>query len=185
MRLEVKALHEEKRSYNITQRYAAFSKGSLVGTRNLFNCMGIVIYNRVGECGVVAHVEAQNVGYAGAVDSALETMMHTLNTSGGDVGSVAVVLLGNAAGHDAEFCEQVEASLYKHAGARFRLNKFDILDLRNSQARGKIGAAKTELGGLIGGFVLDPARETLWVDSFSHVLDVDAKPGDVKQFPIQ
>ena len=187
LRLQVRALNEKMTCSSIAQRNAAFSKGSPVGTRALVNCLGIVIYNRLGGCGVVAHVEAQGQeDYAGVVDTVLQKLMYAMNTGGGDKGSLSVVLLGNAGGADAEFCERVEASLYRHVGANARLNRFGILDLRNSTARGKIGAATTDLGGNYGGCILDPAHEVLWVDTIcTNVLDTKEEPGDVKRLVIQ
>jgi hypothetical protein len=187
LRLQVKALNEKMSCYSIAQREAAFSKGSPVGTRSLFNCMGIVIYNRVGGCGVVAHVEARGQeDYAQVVDTVLQKLMYAMNTGGGDKGSLSVVLMGNAGGGDEKFCASVEASLYKHVGAKARLNKFGILDLRNSTARGRIGATTTDLGGAYGGCILDPAHEVLWVDATCvNIVSTKEVPGDVEYLVIQ
>jgi chemotaxis receptor (MCP) glutamine deamidase CheD len=187
LRLEVKALTAKKACYCIVQRNAAFSKGTPIGTTALSNCLGIVIYNRLGKCGVVAHVEAQaREEYAQVVDKVLEKLMHAMNTGGGNQGSLSVVLMGNADGTGEAYCASVEASLYKHVGAGARLNKFGILDLRNNTARGDIGKATTDLGGNYRSCILDPANEVLWVDSMStNIAPLPSRPGDVAHLVIQ
>jgi hypothetical protein len=103
MELQVtKVTTEQEQSvmaYIICQRFAAFTKGSPVGTSNLLNCMGIVIHNTVGRVGVVAHVEAQTSTehYNAVVDKVLKALIDKLN-SYVDIGRFSVVLLGNAGG---------------------------------------------------------------------------------------
>lgn len=68
---------------SVLQKYAVFSDGPPIGTTNMMNCLGIVIYNRVGACGIEAHVEAAGADYAAWVDRPLETMTVRLNEKGG------------------------------------------------------------------------------------------------------
>ncbi len=149
---------------SVAQGSALFSRGTPIGTVNLINCMGIVIYSRVGGFGALAHVEAvQGIAYAATVDTTLQRMMTALTEHGGVAGSLSVVLLGNGAGAALPgFNQLVEASLFNHVGAGFHLNKFDIMDMRNVGAGARIGRAQP-LPGLFGNCVLDPVNETLWV----------------------
>src|SRR5687767_8881639 len=134
MRLKVSSPAGNYTASSVPQRFAAFTDDKPVGTVNLANCMGIVIHNRLGHCGVVAHVEAgaNSSKYAADIDYALRQMMSTLNTAGGSSGSLSIVILGNANGGTPDFNEAVEKSIWEHVGEGLaaRLNKLDLMDAR-------------------------------------------------------
>jgi hypothetical protein len=188
MELQVtKVTTEQEQSvmaYIICQRFAAFTKGSPVGTSNLLNCMGIVIHNTVGRVGVVAHVEAQTSTehYNAVVDKVLKALIDKLN-SYVDIGRFSVVLLGNAGGSDEKFCNGVEESLYKQAGPG-RLDEVNIVDNRNGRAYGMIGGGA--VFGSYHGCVYQPKKETLWLYGWSSVVGrSESQPPDVETLEIQ
>jgi hypothetical protein len=162
LRLKIEELREEKKSFNIPQRYGVHSKGSLIGTRSLMNCLGVVIHNRIGNIGMVAHIEAQSDldNYNSVVDRILKVMIEKLNENGGDIGSISVVLLGNA---------QSKVSVDRNIFG-LRLCPLDFADFR----------------GKAGGCILDPINETLWWDFVcANIADVPSQPSDTIHFKIQ
>ncbi len=171
-------------AYTICQRFAAFTKGSPVGTSSLMNCMGIVIHNNVGRVGVVAHVEAQTSeeNYNAVVDKVLKALIDKLNVYL-NIGSFSVVLLGNAGGSDGKFCSGVEKSLYKQAGPG-RLDELNIVDNRNGKAYGIIGGGA--VSGSYHGCVYQPKKEMLWLYAWSSVVGrSEPQPPDVETLEIQ
>lgn len=188
MELQVtKMTREQEQSilpYIICQRFAAFTKGSPVGTNNLLNCMGIVIHNTFGRVGVVAHVEAQTSTehYNAVVDKVLKTLIDKINNYV-DIGSFSVVLLGNAGGNDKKFCDGIEESLYKQAGPG-RLDEVHIVDNRNGRAYGIIGEGA--VSGSYHGCVYQPKKETLWLYGWSSIVGrSEPQPPDVETLEIQ
>jgi hypothetical protein len=185
MRLSVDTIQRPTQCFTIPQRYAAFTKGSSIGTTNLFNCMGIVIHNRVGAVGAVAHVEAQSSGdYPTAVGSCVQQLLEVINANGGDKGSLSVVLLGNA-GNAVEITPELRSVLLNTM--LIRLNKLDIMDLRNGAGRGLIGVEPT-VKGMLGACIYNPGSETVWVGSGignQRPVPSSSQPEDVKTLKVQ
>ena len=92
----------------------------MVGTKNMFNCLGIVIHNAQGSCGVITHVEAQDSEdeYISHIEQAIQKMMIKLNASGGNQGSLEVVTLGNAGGGQGKFGEKLLFVIESTPGSR-------------------------------------------------------------------
>ena len=139
MRLNVIDTQPTNAAVMVSQGWAAMSKTCLIGTANLFNCLGIVIHNRVGNVGVVAHVEAKNSkDYLKDIKGALKEIMAKINDSGGGSGSLSVVLLGNS-GANSDFNQSLESAVYEFVAPGYRLKKQDLMDLRRPTCR--IGSA--------------------------------------------
>ena len=167
----------------VKQRYAVYSEGPPIGTTGLMNCLGIVIYNQAGQCGIVAHVEAAAAAdYPAVVDGALETMMQTLNKGKARGGDLSVVLLGNAAGGD-DLTKRLGESVTKHV-TRLRQNTPDFQDLRTNRGSNVHGAQSSVYKGKWGGCVLDPKNGILWIAYFLPPGD-ESNVNGVSQFDIQ
>ena len=188
MRFTVEEATGTHEAYVIPQRWAVISTGPPIGTQTMLNCLGIIIHNRVGEVGAVAHVEAQSPqdAYLRDIDKALETVVARINQAGGATGSFAVVLMGNGGNLGSQFDQDLEALLYRHVGAMFRLKKLDIMDIRNGPSRGTIGAAQPPTG-LFTACVYEPLEERLWLMSGYQpsIIELDGKHHDVQKFPVQ
>jgi hypothetical protein len=172
MRLTIKPLTAEKNAFMVKQKFAAISKGSLIGTRNLMNCLGVVLHNRVAGVGIVAHVEAQtNLNdYTKVANNILEFLLTKLNERGGQTGSLSLVLLGN---NNTKSDDSKKVVINRDLFG-MRLNKLDFADLQ-----GQANAC-----------VLDPDgnNEILWTEGASaksFIADLPKQPGDVGFLPIQ
>jgi hypothetical protein len=155
MRLTIQPLNAPMQSVNIAQTQAARSASSPIGTRNLMNCLGVVLHNRLGNVGVIAHVEAQSnaAQYDQVANAAIAKMLADLNAHGGSTGSLSLALLGNAGAHKV---------VINRNPFGFRLAPPDFTDRRGQE----------------GAFILDPVKETLYVDMFgAHVADAPSNRG--------
>jgi len=165
-------------AYLIPQKKGVAMWGAMVGTKNMFNCLGIVIHNAQGSCGVITHVEAQDSEdeYISHTEQAIQKMMIKLNASGGNQGSLEVVTLGNAGGGQGKFGEKLLFVIEKHTGIAAtapRLKRQDLLDLRNRSARGQIGTrSATGLDTDYLALAYDPLNETVWVDNGLKIISI-------------
>lgn len=170
---------------SVNQRFAAVTSCTPIGTYNLANCLGIVVHNRLGSVGCVAHVEATAdiKSYLIAVDKTLKKIMCQLNAKGGDKGSLSVVLLGNANGISSDFNSGLKSQIYDIVGDGARLNRFDFADLRNGGARGLIGQT-LGFSGMFGGCIYTPKKECLQLLTLKGISSNNSPQG-VIQFQIQ
>jgi hypothetical protein len=176
-------------AFLIPQKLAATTTGSAVGTSNMFNCTGVIIHNPQGNCGVVAHVEAQtdDLDYLESMFEAFQLMMSKLNSIGGGNGPLDVVLMGNGGG-SALYAEMLLDKLPKWTGlaAAPRLVPNAIIDMRNTQHRMLgTGAVPGNAGGRLMAFVYNPAAGSLAVDMGLNISGGSPKPADVTTFAIQ
>jgi len=186
MRLSIKELNHKIIATTFNQRYAARTNMFPCGSRGYSNCTGLCVWNRLGNVGVLAHIEAVDPGdYPTVFDEVCRKISEDINTNGGHRGSFSIVVFGGAATQD--YSESFAKSLFDNFGARNRLNYLGILDMRNGEARGLIGRAKPFSSVRYGAAVLDPHSKTLYLEAIgpgTNIHDAD-KDNDVTVFPIQ
>jgi hypothetical protein len=151
---------QEISAYLINQRYAARSAVSRIGSKNFFNCLGVVIHNSRGHVGAVGHIEApKDLGtYNDVANASIATMLNDLIGNGGNIGDISLVLMGN-------FTKSVEVNLQM---VRRQLIRLDFYDQRP-----KMGAC-----------ALDPVQGVLYLESYWDKIYHENLP-DVHQIQLQ
>jgi hypothetical protein len=173
MRLKIQNLNSKMQAVLVPQRFAGRSASSLVGTRNLMNCLGIVLHNRLGKVGVVGHVEAQSTSqeYDRATQAALARMFADLNANGGGTGSLSLVLLGNMGAHKAAI--PIDREFFSD-----RITMADFADLR-------VPPDKKGEKAQVGACILDPKNEILYTDALGKNIGEAAPDKAVAIYELQ
>ncbi|MBV6645504.1 MAG: hypothetical protein KI790_08635 [Cyclobacteriaceae bacterium] len=182
MRLNVENLTANIDAQAFPQKYAGLSKTFPTGSSNYMGCTGLCIWNRVGDVGIVAHIESAGNQYPEVFDSICKDLLAKINANGGSKGSFSVVIFGSFG--TAAYSDSFEKSLYNTFGEGLRLNPKDLMDMRNGDARGTIGKATPIAdGGVYGSGVLDPSTETfsLGLATTSYIVPTDSNQVEVFQ----
>ncbi len=185
MRLQVQNLTKSVKAATFSQKYAGMTKSFPTGSRNYMNCTGLCVWNRVGNVGIVAHIEAvsSSGSYTAVFKQVCTMLLEKINQNCGDTGSFSVVIFG-AAG-TAGYSDSFETSLFETFGKDHRLNSLDIMDMRNGKARGLIGkATPLDDKGVYGAGVLVPSEETFYMDTRGANI-TDQSSSKVEIFRIQ
>jgi hypothetical protein len=181
MRLQVKELINQIKAVTFEQKSAGISKIFSNGSMNYANCVGLCIWNRVGNVGIVAHIEAGK-DYPTIFKNVCSLLLKKMNSSGGNKGSFSIVIFGG--GSTAEYSDSFSQSLFDTFGLDFRLNPQDIMDMRNLKARGLIGKAIPINDIFYGAGVLDPSSETFYLDAIGSKI-IKVQNDKVQIFQIQ